>query len=305
MSVTITKILKMNNLKLNSKDRFKVKTCPCGKSNKDGKFVPFEGHTKFGFCHSCTETILPNDLSTSDFTLKVTEKMEVRIQYIPFEYLTKSIKRFANNNFLCFLKERFGMEKTYEAIDLYKIGDSKNWFGATIFWQIDKNNVVRTGKIMLYNKNNGKRVKEPYDHINWVHSKMKLSNENIDKCLFGEHLLNQFPDKTIAIVESEKTAVIASLYFPNFIWMATGGIGNLSYSKLKALIGRKIILFPDLCAYDKWSQIIQPLEKWFKIAVSDYLEKNASPQDKLKKFDLSDYLLSLDKSQFFGFNEAT
>ena len=101
----------MNNLKLNSKDRFKVKTCPCGKSNKDGKFVPFEGHTKFGFCHSCTETILPNDLSTTDFTLKVTEKREVRIQYIPFEYLTKSIKRLTNNNFLCFLKERFGMEK--------------------------------------------------------------------------------------------------------------------------------------------------------------------------------------------------
>jgi hypothetical protein len=54
----------MNNLKLNSKERFKIETCPCGKSNKDGKFVPFEGHTKFGFCHSCSETILPNDLST-------------------------------------------------------------------------------------------------------------------------------------------------------------------------------------------------------------------------------------------------
>ena len=80
--------------------------------------------------------------------------------------------------------------------------------------------------------------------------------------------------------------------------MATGGIGNLSYSKLKALIGRKIILFPDLCAYDKWLQIVEPLDKWFKITVSDYLEKNASAYEKLEKYDLADYLLTLDKSDF-------
>ncbi len=295
----------MNNLKLNSKDRLKVITCPCGKSNKDGKFVPFEGHTNFGFCHSCAETILPNHTKMSDAEYNAPIERKKEIQYIPSPYLTKSIGRFRNNNLLRFLERTFGLEKTNGVIELYKIGDSKNWFGSTIFWQIDKNNNVRTGKIMLYNKNNGKRIKEPYDHINWVHSKLKIPNESIDKCLFGEHLLNQFPDKTIAIVESEKTAVIASLYFPNFIWMATGGIGNLSYSKLKALIGRKIILFPDLCAYDKWSQIIQPLEKWFKIAVSDYLEKNASPQDKLKKYDLADYLLSFKKNGFFRLNEAT
>jgi hypothetical protein len=127
---------------------------------------------------------------------------------------------------------------------------------------------------------------------------LKIPNESIDKCLFGEHLLNQFPEKTVAIVESEKTAIIASLFFPNFIWMATGGISNLSYNKLKALIGRSIVLFPDLCAHEKWINIIQPLEKLFKITVSDYLEKNATPQDKLDKYDLADYLLSFKKNGF-------
>lgn len=295
----------MNNLKLNSKDRFKVKICPCGKSNKDGKFVPFDGHTKFGFCHSCAETILPNDTKTAEVDFKVPIQRKPEPQYIPLHYLNKSIRRFGNNNFLDFLQITFGLEKTNKVIDLYKIGDSKNWFGSTIFWQIDKNNNVRTGKIMLYNKSDGKRVKKPKNLVNWVHSKLKIPNDKIDKCLFGEHLLNQFPDKTIAVVESEKTAVIASLFFPNFIWMATGGISNLSFSKLKALTGRKIILFPDLCAYDKWVQIIQPLEKWFKITVSDYLEKNASSEEKLQKYDLADFLLSLDKSKFFEFFETT
>jgi hypothetical protein len=267
--------------------------------------VPFEGHTEFGFCHSCAETILPNDTKTAEVDFKAPPQRKPETKFIPLHFLSKSIGRFGNNNFLAFIQRTFGLEKTNKVIELYKIGDSKNWFGSTIFWLIDKNNNVRTGKIMLYNKMDGKRVKEPYDHITWVHSKLKIPNDNIDKCLFGEHLINQIPDKTIAIVESEKTAVIASLFFPNFIWLATGGISNLSYSKLKSLTGRKIILFPDLCAYDKWVQIIQPFDKWFKIVVSDYLEKNASSEEKLQKYDLADYLLSLDRGNFFESFETT
>lgn len=288
----------MNILKLNSKDRFKVKNCPCGKSNKDGKFVPFEGHTKFGYCHACAETIQPVGIDKSDFIMKVHQDIKTEVRYISSDYVSKSIKRLPINNFVQFLVEKFGIDNANALVELYKIGDSKNWFGATIFWYLDKNNNARTGKIMLYNKKTGKRVKQPYDHINWVHSKIKISNDSIDKCLFGEHLLNQFPNKTIAIVESEKTAVIASLYFPKFIWMATGGIGNLSYGKIKSLSGRNIVLFPDLCAYDKWREKAMPLEKWFQITVSDYLEKNASPEEKKEKYDLADFLLSLYKNRF-------
>ena len=35
------------------KNRFRVKHCPCDKSNKDGKFVPFEEYENRGYCHSC------------------------------------------------------------------------------------------------------------------------------------------------------------------------------------------------------------------------------------------------------------
>ena len=41
------------------KKRFRVKHCPCGKDNKDGKFVPYVGHENKGYCHSCGETFLP------------------------------------------------------------------------------------------------------------------------------------------------------------------------------------------------------------------------------------------------------
>ena len=32
------------------KKRFRVKLCPCGKDNKDGKFVPYVGFENKGYC---------------------------------------------------------------------------------------------------------------------------------------------------------------------------------------------------------------------------------------------------------------
>lgn len=45
----------------------------------------------------------------------------------------------------------------------------------------------------------------------------------LTQCLFGEHLLPLYPDKPVALVESEKTAVICSGLMPRFLWRATGG----------------------------------------------------------------------------------
>ena len=43
--------------------------------------------------------------------------------------------------------------------------------------------------------------------------------------LFGLHQLRKAPaDKTIALLESEKTAVIATAHFPALLWLATGSV---------------------------------------------------------------------------------
>lgn len=96
------------------------------------------------------------------------------------------------------------MESTEEAEKLfrkYNVGTSKKWEGATVFWQKNREGQFRTGKIMLYNKGAGKRVKEPYSHISWVHKEMGISNFQLDQCLFGEHLL-MTEHKPVALVES-------------------------------------------------------------------------------------------------------
>jgi len=56
---------------------------------------------------------------------------------------------------------------------------------------------------MLYSPTTGKRVKEPFNHITWVHKALKQPDFNLKQCLFGEHLL-QDKTKPVAIVESEK-----------------------------------------------------------------------------------------------------
>lgn len=70
---------------------------------------------------------------------------------------------------------------------------------------------------MLYDATTGKRVKHPQPHVCWVHTEMKLKDYNLRQCFFGEHLLPLYPDRKVFVVESEKTAVIASHFIPDVL----------------------------------------------------------------------------------------
>lgn len=73
------------------------------------------------------------------------------------------------------------------------------------------------------------------------------------QCFFGEHLINAAKTKPIALVESEKTALIASYYLPQFIWIASGGKnGCFNTKSLSVLKNRDVVLFPDLGATTVW-----------------------------------------------------
>ncbi|HEX6983098.1 MAG TPA: DUF6371 domain-containing protein [Balneolaceae bacterium] len=218
----------------------------------------------------------------------VLKAKQKKIDHIPQKFYLGSLRGYGQNNFILYLQSLFDREVVQELINTYHIGTSKHWDGATIFWQIDVQRNVRTGKVMLYDET-GHRVKEPYSHINWVHS-ILYEEYSLEQCLFGEHLLTD--DKTIpvAIVESEKTAVISRAYFPQFIWLAVGAKSNLKSERCKSLMGRSVTLFPDLGAYDDWQDKANSLSYFCKIRVSDTLEKNAATYDKAEGYDLADYL---------------
>ncbi|SHI77455.1 hypothetical protein SAMN04488096_104201 [Mesonia phycicola] len=270
------------------KNRRRVKYCPCGKNNKDGKFVPYNNFETKGYCHSCGETFLPNlemDTIQKPFVYVKPQKPT----YHDPKLVAESGQNFKNNNFIQQLKKDFDKELIKEAISKYLIGTSKHWQGSTVFWQIDNNQKVRHGKIMLYDIETGKRLKkEEKTFISSVRSVLKLKNHHFKQCLFGLHLINEFPDKKIAIVESEKTAIKMSMFKPEYNWLATGGKSLLKYEYLKVLKDKSIMLFPDKGAYNEWNNVASELlPLGFNIKVSEWLESTDYPDNT----DLADLLI--------------
>jgi hypothetical protein len=220
-----------------------------------------------------------------------------QVSFIAPSIFKASLKEYESNNFVRFLITVFGSKVTNELVSRYFIATSKHWNGATVFWQIDTQGKVRTGKIMLYSPTTGKRIKEPFNHINWVHKAIKQPEFELRQCLFGEHLLID-KTKPVAIVESEKTAVIASIYLPQFIWVAVGSLTNLNTEKCSILKGRTVTLFPDLNGFEKWRKKANELSHIAIFMVSDLLERKANEAERKQGFDLADYLIKFNYKSF-------
>ena len=105
---------------------------------------------------------------------------------------------------------------------------------------------------------------------------------------------------SIAVVEAEKTAVILSELYPQYVWLAAGGLGEVQVDKFRPLRGHKVIMFPDTdpegVAYNRWYEAAQRVmqqpfwEDSPPIRVSNVLERHASPEQKARKIDLVDFL---------------
>jgi len=197
------------------------------------------------------------------------------------KYLIESLN--GDNNFINFLLSKFPRESVENVSKRYRIGNSNVWRGSTIFWQIDQDFDLRTGKIMLYNKETGKRVKEPYNHISWAHKpdknlKYGVANDfALTQCFFGEHLLKEYSHITeFRVVESEKTAILCTLMRPNTLWIATGGLQNINETRLLPFKGKKLIFYPDKGkAYNEWEKKLKPFMSTYDITIDKSLENNS------------------------------
>lgn len=219
---------------------------------------------------------------------------------VSFSYVQKSASY--KSNFIRYLCEFLSIEQIKHAGESYALGATKT--KEVIFWQIDITGKVRTGKIMQYNHETGKRIKHQSGAIDWVHNKLKKSgalpqNFNLQQCFFGEHLLKIYPHKNVGIVESEKSAIIASCIVSDMIWLAAGNLNGLSIEKCHVLKGREIILYPDLGAFEKWSLKIAEIKERYncKITISTLLEDEASDSDRANGFDIADFIISELKSK--------
>ena len=148
----------------------------------------------------------------------------------------------------------------------------------------------------------GHRIKDEAmpNRITWVHSLLKkqgvLPQEwELTQCLFGEHLLKKYPDKVVCVVEAEKTAVIGSIFDPDMVWVAVGGKTQLG-DKLNVLQGRKILVYPDVDAYDDWVEAFAN-KPFLSVTVSSYLEDNCTQEERDAQVDIADLLIKWKQEQ--------
>ena len=170
------------------------------------------------------------------------------------------------------------------------------WVGATndgriIYWLIDIEGKCRDGKFMAY-KNDGhrdhdkhprwarKEIINRYAALGRITQKQRdgFLNELVIRRCFGEHLLAdpRYKDKPVAIVEGEKSCLIASVINPQFIWLACGGNGlNLNRLYPAMVQKRKIFIFPDMDMRQKWKEIADGINYPRLVWMGEYIERNA------------------------------
>ena len=84
---------------LDTKNRFRVKQCPCGKNNADGKFVPYIGYEKEAYCHSCNQSIRSLQKPTSQLIRYHMKPSQQSPTYISTDMLDISLHQPIENNF--------------------------------------------------------------------------------------------------------------------------------------------------------------------------------------------------------------
>lgn len=276
--------------------------CPNCQKKTFVKYFDYEVNVylefNYGRCDresKCKYHKIPEGKNHTISNIEVVKKTKSSINKIE---VSKHGREFKQNNFIQFLKTHFTHDQIKETILKYLIGTSSHWNGATVFWQIDNSGKVCTGKVMLFDIYSGKRIKKPYPHINWMHKILKLYDFELQQCLFGLHLIKEYNGESIAIVESEKTAIMMSMFVPEYLWLATGSKKNFKIDMLSPIKNFKIIAFPDKSEFNDWSIITNELTKFgFKIKCSRIIED----KDVENGYDLADHYLDEKKNNTIKF----
>jgi hypothetical protein len=212
--------------------------------------------------------------------------------YIAPEHLTATLGNYDKNNFVQFLLDLFAdcPDEIQAVLKMYCVGTFEDY---TCLPSIDKQNRVCRAKLIRFNRATGKRLKGDYDTSALVR-KLKLKADfNYKQVFFGEHLLPKYPDKPIAIVESEKSAIIASLCFSEFVWLGSNSKTWLKAERLTRLGQRQIILYPDADGFDQWQSVtVDAQRQGLNVKVSNLIENHATDEQKTNGYDLADYLIN-------------
>lgn len=172
------------------------------------------------------------------------------------------------NTFIDFLLTLFEQPKVAAAVERYCIGGDS--MCRTIFPNIDQEGRCVGGAVIPYLANGHRDKSKGASNI---HAELKRKNKTLptqgDQVLFGSHLLRLYPTASVGVVESQKSAVILSIIYPQIVWVATAGMTNFNERLLAPIYDRNVIAYPDVNGVQEWTQRAKELP--FKnIRVSDW-----------------------------------
>ena len=191
-----------------------------------------------------------------------------------------------------YLAKFFPQEDLEKVTKMYHLGSTRR--GEIIYPQIDRGGLCRTGKVMAYGADGHRIKRSECDAVDWLHARLMrqqgkaASDYHLRQCLFGEHLLPKRPDSIVCVVEGEKSAVIASLVFPQYVWVATGGKYGLSPGMCKSLAGRDVLVYADADAVGEWGEKIKSFTFCRSIHQSDW----AKDEPQGSKRDIADLIMN-------------
>lgn len=288
--------------------------CPnCNKTHSDE-----EWQNSFGYCPACGYAHMINKFERNSIKRRVladfanvgynkvindSGSKEVEIDWmLKREYITASLE---SNNLFQFIVEHFGKDAAFRISAKYRLEthNYKDYSGAAIFYQYDNDEKCHAFKVMQYDKETGKRIKvssdneggneEPKEEHALLYQKPLMGVGNY--CLFGRHLLKDLEkDRIICVVESEKTALIASIAYPDAIWLATGSCYYLTEEKID-FPTNNLYLFPDPDVKEdrngNWYRMVEDC-KWLGGArVSHFMDNYCNINKKASDFDIADYII--------------
>lgn len=172
------------------------------------------------------------------------------------------------NTFIDFLLTLFDSPKVAAAVERYFIGGDSQC--RTIFPNIDTEGRCVGGAVIPYLPNGHRDKSKGASNI---HAELRRKDKTLptqgDQVLFGSHLLPLYPSASVGVVESQKSAVILSVIYPNLIWLATAGMTNFNERLLAPIYDRNIIAYSDANGVKVWTERAKDLP--FKnIRISDW-----------------------------------
>lgn len=159
------------------------------------------------------------------------------------------------NTFLRSLVDRYGRERVMPVYEKYRLG---TWLDGSVVFPYLSEIGLHTGKIMWYDKTMHRIKDGRKAHPQWLHNADYAGDDGYAHYLkfdgkhpipfFGSHLLQNLNkrNQTICLVEAEKTAVIMAIEYPEMVWIASGGLQNISTEKFNSFQNANVLIFPDM-----------------------------------------------------------